>query len=365
MSPINTKAVGTSPLGVGPPMVKPVSGPPSLASAWIKTREGLFVSRATVYVAVMVLASLAAFAYQLRSQAIFACPANDYSADRYLAYCHGGNYGDYEHGAFYFNLEPSVENFVRNSDVLFLGNSRLQVAFSTPATIDWFGTSALRYYLLGFSYFENAVFAEQLLHMIQPRARVYVINIDNFFVRSESPPVRVILHDPQARSRYRVKQFWQRVHERICQGAAFICGHKFVVFRSRETGAYLTQGAAEAKVTPVSYSPQTDQKQIDAQTAAARKFLSQFAQGKCVILTMVPFVGTKIEDARAIARNLGLTLVISGASDELQTYDGYHLDQASAQRWSQAFFQAAGPKIRSCLQKQSAAHPSHKLILAH
>jgi hypothetical protein len=355
MWPINTKAAGPSPLAVGQPLIEPASGVPSLTSAWVKLGEGLSVSRAAFYVGVIVLASLAAFAYQLRTQGIFACPANDYSADRYLAYCHGGNYGDYEHGAFYFNLEPSVANRIRNSDVLFLGNSRLQVAFSTPATSDWFGTSALRYYLLGFSYFENAVFAEKLLRVIQPRAPIYVINVDDFFVRSESPPVRVILHDPEARSRYRVKQFLQRVHERICRDRAFICGQKFVVFRSRETGAYLTQGAAEAKVTPVSYSRQIDEKQIDAQTLAARKFLSQFARGKCVILTMVPFVGTKIEDARAIARNLGLTLIIPDAFDELQTYDGYHLDQASAQRWSQAFFEAAGPKIRSCLQKQNSA----------
>ena len=35
--------------------------------------------------------------------------------------------------------------------------------------------------------------------------------------------------------------------------------------------------------------------------------------------------------------------------------DGYHLDGPSAERWSQAFFEAAGPEIRSCIEKHGAA----------
>jgi hypothetical protein len=41
--------------------------------------------------------------------------------------------------------------------------------------------------------------------------------------------------------------------------------------------------------------------------------------------------------------------------DGLYTTDGYHLDRASADRWSRAFLEAAGPEIRSCLEKQRAA----------
>ena len=69
--------------------------------------------------------------------------------------------------------------------MLFLGNSRLQFAFSTSATADWFSAASARYYLLGFSYFENMIFAEPLLRKIRPRAKVYVINVDDFFDRTE------------------------------------------------------------------------------------------------------------------------------------------------------------------------------------
>ena len=122
--------------------------------------------------------------------------------------------------------------------MLFLGNSRLQFAFSTAATADWFSAASARYYLLGFTYFENMIFAEELLRKIRPQAKVYVINVDDFFDRSETPPVKTILHDPTARTRYETKRLWQRVHEPICKIFAVLCGREFAIFRSRETGAY-------------------------------------------------------------------------------------------------------------------------------
>jgi len=328
-----------------------------MSKTWTKSWEGLSASQPRIYICVVLIAALVAYAYEFRTGTIFSCPADGYNTDRYVAYCHGAHYADYEHGAFYFDLEPSVENFARNADVLFLGNSRLQVAFSTVATADWFSAASARYYLMGFSYFENVIFAEKLLSRIRPRAGVYVINVDDFFDRSETIPVKTILHDPEARHRYEVKRFWQRVHEPICKTFAVLCGVKFVIFRSRETGAYYTEGAAQQKITPVSYDQVISQNVVNSNTAAAIDFLSHFTQGKCVILTMVPFVGTKIGNANAIAMGLSAKLVTPETLEGLQTYDGYHLDQPSAQRWSEAFFQAAGSKIRSCLEDQGAGHP--------
>jgi hypothetical protein len=241
-----------------------------------------------------------------------------------------------------------------NADVLFLGNSRLQVAFSTAATADWFAAASARYYLMGFSYFENVIFAEELLRKIRPRASVYVINVDDFFDRSETTPVKAIFHDPEARNRYEVKRFWQRVHEPICKMFMRLCGHKFVVFRSRETGAYYTEGAAQQKITPVSYDQVVNDSVINSSAAAAIDFLAHHTQGKCVILTTVPFVGTKIGNANAIAEHLGTSLMTPTLQEGFQTYDGWHLDQLSAALWSQAFFQEAGSRIQSCLKEHGA-----------
>ena len=219
-------------------MIRTALGLPMRPNSWTKAWQGLFASRPTIYISVILVAALVGYAYQLRTQSIFACPANLYNSDHYIAYCGAGSYADYEHGAFWFDLEPSAQAFAKNADVLFVGDSRLQVGFSTAATANWFSAASTRYYLLGFAYFENMVFAEGLLRRIQPKARVYVINVDGFFERSETPPVKTILHDPEARHRYEVKRLWQRVHEPVCRYLPKICKHGLVWFRSRETGAY-------------------------------------------------------------------------------------------------------------------------------
>jgi hypothetical protein len=323
---------------------------------WAKARESLRAYRATVYVCVILLAVLIAYAYELRTRTIFACPADGYSADRYVAYCNAVHYADYEHGAFQFGLEPSAQDFAGSADVLFLGNSRLQVALSTVATANWFSTASVRYYLLGFGYSENVTFTEKVLQKVRPRAKVYVINVDDFFDRSESLPTKMILHDPQAQNLFERKRLWQRVHEPICKTLSLLCGQQAVIFRSRETGAYYREGL-QTEISPVSYHQAISEDVVNRNTAVATDFLSRFAEGKCVILTMVPNVGTKVGDAEAIAAGLGVELVTPGVLEGLQTYDGSHLDRPSAERWSRAFFQAAGPKIRSCLEKQDIAHP--------
>jgi hypothetical protein len=307
-----------------------------------------------MYISVILVATLVGYAYQLRTQSIFACQANFYDADHYIAYCGAEGYGDYEHGAFWFDLEPSAQAFAKNADVLFVGDSRLQVGFSTAATANWASAESTRYYLLGFAYYENMVFAEGLLRRIQPKARVYVINIEGFFERSETPPVKTILHDPEARRRYEVKRLWQRVHEPLCRNLPRFCRHEPVWFRSRETGAYINL-QREWKPLPVSYDQAINQDVVNSYTDAAILFLSQVpVKRSCIILTMVPKVETKIGNGKAIATALRMNFVAPEIS-ELGTVDGSHLNQESAELWSRAFFEAAGSKIRSCLEEQGAA----------
>ncbi|HTZ69006.1 MAG TPA: hypothetical protein VMB83_16370 [Roseiarcus sp.] len=321
-----------------------------------KARAGLFAGQSTLYIGIVLLAAFASYAYWLKTRSIFACQAPGYTADRYLAYCGGANYADFEHGAFYFNLEPPALDYARNADVLVLGNSRLQVALSNEATGDWFKQASARYYLLAFSYNEDMVFTEDLLRRMNPRASVYIINVDDFFERRETAAAKTILHDPDARDRYGWKRFSQSWHRTICGAFPKLCGNKFVIFRSRETGAYYRIPRNEQVVAKnaVSYDPWVDPAEVKDSTALAIDFLKQYAKGKCVILTNVPYPETRIGDAEAIAAGVGLPLV-APKLDGLYTSDGYHLDRSSADRWSKAFLEAAGPEIRSCLEAQGAA----------
>lgn len=328
-----------------------------LLTASAKKGEGIFATRAATYICLVLAAILAASVHKLRTQSIFACQATLYSSDLYLAYCNGTRYGDFEHGAFWFDLEPSAETFARSADVLFLGNSRLQFAFSTGATVDWFLRTSARYYLLGFSYYENVVFAEPLIHRIRPKASVYVINIDDFFDRWETPPANEVMHDPEGRSRYEAKHFWQRVHENVCKMFLFLCSDDFSIFRSRETGAYTAQ-LGKDKQAPVSYDRMISQDVVNRYSAVGSDFLSTLpVDRKCVILTMVPTQETKIGNANAVAAALGQELIAPEIS-QLHTLDGSHLDQPSAQRWSQAFFRAASTRIQSCLERADATQSS-------
>jgi hypothetical protein len=315
-----------------------------------KTASGLLADRAIPYIVIVLLAVLGAYGYTIRAQSIFACPASAYSADNYLAYCHADHYGDYDHGAFWFGLEPSIRQSAQNAQVLFLGNSRLQFGFSSDATDRWFASDSASYYLMGFAYWENYLFERALLQSLQPQARVYVINIDTFFDAVETPPAQVVMHSGDATERYQHKQDWQHIHRKVCDVLSIACGSDQAFFRSRRTGAYLLKGGRVTDV-PVSYVQEVNQKLADEYIPRAHGFLDSLPVPKqCVILTMVPTVKTPIGTAQVIANAVGATLV-APQIEGLTTFDTSHMDRASAERWSAAFLQAAGPQINQCLGK--------------
>jgi hypothetical protein len=120
--------------------------------------------------------ALTSGAYSLRKYGIFSCQVSGYALDGYLSYCGATSYGDYDHGAIWFGFEPAATTAAANAQVPFLGNSRMQFAFSSKATPESFSSLAESYYLLGFSHFENYTFELPLLRKLHPRAKVYVIN---------------------------------------------------------------------------------------------------------------------------------------------------------------------------------------------
>ncbi len=313
--------------------------------------EGRFArTRPGAYILVVLAVALGACAYSLRSFSILNCQATGYESDRYLAYCGAKNYGDYDYGAFWFGLEPDAIGAATNSRVLLLGNSRMQFGLSAAATDEWFASLPARYYLLGFAYNGNYKFEAPLLRKLQPKAEAYVINIDLFFEQSESPPARTVMREGGAQSRYEQKRAWQRIHKPFCARLPSVCGNGIAFFRSPLTGAWVVTGRGFAS-KPVSYDQSVDQSIVEGYTTAGNEFLSHLSVSReCVILTMVPTVNTSIGTAKAIASAMRLTLIAPELTG-LNTFDESHLDRPSAERWSTAFIEAAGPKIRKCLDE--------------
>jgi hypothetical protein len=316
-------------------------------------RADHFSARPALYLAIVIVTILAAGLGKRGAEGIFACQAGLYTPNRYLAYCDAPGYGDYDHGAIWFGLEPFVQQLAVDADVLFLGDSRMQFGFSTRATADWFSSVPARYYLWGFAYGENAVFAQALLNKLRPQARVYVINVDPFFERSMTAPAKIVLQNSGADLRYGLKRAWQWAHQGLCRGIPALCGDQYAIFRSRDTGAWSVSGAGDFKSSPVSNLEVVNQDAVERYTAFGKEFMSRLpAKRDCVILTVIPTStrgsGTKSGTADAIATALELNLV-APVLDGLQTFDGVHLDSSSAERWSRAFFETAAPQILKCL----------------
>jgi hypothetical protein len=311
----------------------------------------LLSARSGLYTLLILAVALGVGAYSLRKYSIFGCQASGYYSDSYLSYCGARSYGDYDHGAIWFNLEPAASAAAANARVLFIGNSRTQFAFSTTATADWFSSLSESYYLLGFSHFENYTFEAPLLQKLNPKAKAYVINIDSFFERSETGPGKTVMRDESAKTRYEEKRQWQGIHKEICR-TFMICGDNIAFFRSPLTGAWHVAGGSFTS-EPVSYDENIDQNKLETYAVLGRQFLPDLSVDHgCTILTIVPTVKTSIGTAKAIASRLGFNLVAPRPAG-LVTFDGAHLNPESAQRWSAAFFEEAGPMLEKCL----AAYP--------
>ena len=308
----------------------------------------LLAIRPVAYIAIVLVTLALAYGYTLRRDGIFACQATGYSSDWYLAECSAPSYGNYEHGAFWFGLEPAAIAAAARADVMFLGESRNQVAFSTAASADWFASIAAHYYLMGFGYRENMTFEDALLQKVHPQAKAYVINLESFFETVETAPASAVLHDPAQRARYEMKKLWQIPHRFVCGLVEALCRGNPVVFRARSTGAY-EKADPSGQVAAASYNRFVNFDVANQTFALARDFLARLPVGpECVILTAVPHEATGIETAKVVAKALHMEL-IAPELDGLRLFDASHMDRPSAERWSAAFFQEAAPRIRKCL----------------
>jgi len=112
--------------------------------------------------AAMALISIAISPFLFWMPKALKCRTNS-DPSTFLAYCNSNDYGDYEHGAFLWDLEPDAVKSLQATRILFLGNSRVQFAFSTDATNGYFRAKRTPYYLAGFDYYENMVFVQRLI----------------------------------------------------------------------------------------------------------------------------------------------------------------------------------------------------------
>lgn len=309
--------------------------------------RALTTARPGVFLAILLLVTLATFAIKLRSHSVFACPAG-YGTHAYLSDCNALNYGDYDHGSFWFGLEPAADLAARQAEVIFVGNSRIQFALGTPVAAQWFDARKIPFFSLGFSHYESVTFFTPVLQRVQPRPKAYVINADRFFAEWLSPVARRVVQERDARARYVEKRFWQRAHKTLCTSLGALCGHQFAVYRDVGTGQWFTSGIQPDERVPVADAAPTDVEQWPHFTELATAFVDRLSvDRRCIVLTIVPSPKTKRAEAQAMAQALGVPFIAPEVSG-LTTFDGSHLDKRSAALWSAAFLAAAGPVLERC-----------------
>lgn len=268
----------------------------------------------------------------------------------FLAYCANPQFADYEHGAYYKQLEPEAIASLERADVIVLGSSIAQMSFSTEATASYFGSRKLRYHLLGFGYTEGGHFELAVLSKAPPRAKLYIIHAYGFFSDFISTAGKTAMQE-ESRVAFLRRKYGAKIAHMVCASLPAACGGAFgSIYRNLETGAwdwsYFPASGSQAipPDVPVAPAPTPDMLAIADNMATTLR-----VPRECIVVTMTPNVGVDLSDqARRFAEHIHATALIPQV-EGLTTVDGYHLDRVSSERWSAAFFAQLDKAASGCL----------------
>lgn len=273
----------------------------------------------------------------------------------YIAECNHPYYGDYEHGAFYYNLEARLASSLERAEVLFVGSSQAQFAFSTGATRAFFERRGVRYYLMGFGYNEGATFPADLIEKYRLRPKLIIMNAGYFLNPALSKPAQTVTSGsvkPLIESE--LKHLALSISREICRRAAWVCSREYgAIYRSIYDGHWIWENliADPDKAEPIpSDVPQVGEGDFDYFKDSVQVFLKRSGvSGRCVVITSAPNNDRDWSNvSEYIGAKLGLTVVLPKLSG-MATIDGSHLNKASAEIWSTAVLDELAPTMNRCL----------------
>jgi hypothetical protein len=278
-------------------------------------------------------------------------------AGQFLAYCAAPQFGDYEHGAYYFNLEPDAVARLKQSDVMFFGTSRAQLALSTRAWSDFFRARGVSAYLAGFGFAEAGAFPLALIRKFELKPKAVVVLADPFFKNRSSPHIRVT--QPL---RWRVvpemyefvqKKLFIAAGARFCDMRPASCATtQAIVYRSRDDGAWRPSNfdlAPKFVVGEQAGSGSFTADMAAADVEFAERFIAATGVPKsCVVLSAAP---SPLVNSDAYVAEMGKLVGVSVALPkvrDLTSFDGNHLTPESAERWSAALLSEIGETLARC-----------------
>lgn len=289
------------------------------------------------------------------------CSSAGYSNDTFMSYCHSTRFGDYEHRAYWQQLEPGLIDPIKNADVLFLGNSRTQYAFSTDAIKNHFANNPLSHYVFGFGMGSQNFVVEKMVEKFSLKPKAVIINADPFFTDRISGTNASMLDESAVKQwEYAAKQWLQNRQRAICEDnsqgfiSRLLClGTEETLFRDKQNGHWDVRYFRKNKRIPVAMNEsEITSEEMDKAIQIARSFQEKLGlSSKCILLTVTPRTETPITFARTLSVKLGWPGIFP-MLENLVTVDDSHLDPDSALRWSEEFIGQADKILRRCSEIQ-------------
>jgi len=288
------------------------------------------------------------------------CNIRSIQAGEFLAYCENERYSDYEHGAFHYNLEPGSVDAMRRADVLFLGNSRLQLGLDPVLLKESMSAAKLNYFVLGFGYSAQYRFALSLIMRYDLRPKVLVINADPFFDDVLSAPARALLEKDSIEEyvRYSYRKLAQQAKVQVCAKGGFLhesrvcAGDRLVLLRNRLDGSWRMRAQiTDGEVIP-SAGLESDAEPLFSLYAdnVLRLRAVSGVEPSCMILLNVPSYSTSLGIAKWLAQETGLIPILPIVTG-LKSFDRSHLTSDSSSIWTTAILSAIGPHMTRCVPK--------------
>lgn len=295
---------------------------------------------------VLIATHLMAFLYDVSG-----CrPATD--KELFISAC-GEPFGDYEHGAYFLDLEKSAIASLKMADVLFLGSSRTQITFSTDSVRNYFSKNNFSYYLLGFGYFEEMLFPQSLIAKYGLNPKILIINADPFFIKYASPAASTLLMGDWFSIK---KSYFQKIAQNLIPGLCESLPCKpaaQIIYRNSKNGEWNWWNTWR---DPIAGHPLKSPPEKISQTQKVeiinniKEFISQIkTPPECIILTFTPndrldLTATNIE----LAKLFGFQSVVPLISDVMMM-DEDHFNLPTAERWSAAALEKMDPIFRRCI----------------
>jgi hypothetical protein len=184
-------------------------------------------------------ASVAVF---LAEAKVLRCNPSDLSDEWYIALCADVHH---DHGAILFDIDGALDG-ARDADVIFLGNSTTQIAFSNVEVIQFFEAIRMRFFVLGFGYGEAWKFTANAMarHNLKPHVLVVsATGLTGLWMDEElSAPAKHLLDHPvESYILTSIHSAYQSLQRHYCSGGtdSLICFRQGgVLYRSRKNGTW-------------------------------------------------------------------------------------------------------------------------------